>query len=128
VRGGGTAGSPTDNVYARVFDDTFTQPDGANPVIRAQIGYGPINTNPQNQGGWTWATASFNQQFVNDDEYQLALTVATAGTYAYTSRFSRDGVNWTYCDLDGAGANMPVPDLTFDPTRLGVLIVSAVTP
>ena len=36
-------------------------------------------------------------------------------------RFSRNGVSWTYCDLNGAGSH---PDLTFEINNLPVLDVS----
>jgi hypothetical protein len=55
--------------------------------------------------GTTWFPASFNTQYGNDDEYQASFTAPEQGNYIYTARFSLDGVNWTYCDSNGAGSN-----------------------
>ena len=46
------------------------------------------------------------------------------GTFSYAYRFSIDGTTATYCDLDGAGSNA---GRTFDPTKLGVLIVKSLS-
>ena len=51
----------------------------------------------------------------------MKLVVEGAGVYAYTTRFSFDGVNWTYCDLNGAGANT---GLAFELEQLGVMTVA----
>jgi len=116
------AGMPTELIFGRVFEAGVTEMAGANPMVRAEIGFGPVTANPQNQPGWTWAPAAYNVQVGNDDEYQLQITApATPGTYRYTSRFSLDGYNWTYCDLDGAGSNA---GLSFDPAQLGTLTVT----
>jgi hypothetical protein len=115
------AGTPTESIYARIFEAGATEPAGANASIQAQLGVGPAGVNPQNQAGFTWVDAAWNVQIGNDDEYQATLTPLAPGSYRYTSRFSFDGVNWTYCDLDGAGSNA---GLAFDPAGLGVLTVS----
>lgn len=115
------AGTPTESIYARVFENGLTQPAGSDPSVLVQIGYGPVATNPQNQPGWIWTSAAFNVQIGNDDEYRATLTVPAAGTYWYASRFSLDNINWTYCDLNGAGGNA---GLSFDPSRLGGLTVT----
>ena len=49
------------------------------------------------------------------------MTAPAAGSYAYTSRASFDGVNWTYCDLDGAGDN---GGLDFSTSQLGAMTVN----
>jgi hypothetical protein len=112
-------GAMTPSVYGRVYDAGITEPPGADPRISMEIGYGPANTNPQNQPGWIWFPTAYNGQFASDDEYGVSFVApAVAGAYSYTSRASKDGINWTYCDLDGAGAN---PMLAFDPAKLGVM-------
>jgi hypothetical protein len=116
-----TAGIATDPIFARVFQTGVTPPAGAPSGLVGQIGYGPVSANPENQAGWTWVPATWNLQSGNDDEFKATLSVPAAGTYKYGSRFSRDGVNWTYCDLNGAGKNDP---LTFEITQLPTLTVS----
>jgi uncharacterized protein YjdB len=116
------AGALTELVFGRAFEAGVTEAGGPNPLVRAEIGVGPVTANPQNQPGWIWAPASYNLQVGNDDEYKLQITAPAApDTYRYTSRFSIDGENWTYCDLDGAGSNA---GLSFDPARLGTLTVT----
>ena len=109
-------------VYGRLFEAGVTPPAGAPPGWIAELGYGPSGSNPISSGAWLFATATFNVQFVNDDEFVANLTAPAAGSYAYTYRFSvDDGVNWTYCDIDGAGSN---PGLTFSAASLGGMTVN----
>ena len=115
------AGVATENVYGRVFEDTITQPAGAHASVTAQLGYGPPTANPEYEPDWTWIPATFNVQIGNDDEYRASITAPAPGEYRYTYRFSRDGRSWTYCDADGAGANI---GLTFSVGKLGVLTVT----
>ena len=117
-----TVGVATEDIFSRVFEDGFTQAGGGNAAIKVQIGYGPPNVNPSfNQGAYTWTDAVFNVQIGNDDEYKAKLTVPAAGSFRYTSRVTRDNRNWTYCDLNGAGANA---GLTFELPRIGALTVN----
>jgi hypothetical protein len=60
-------------------------------------------------------------QVGNDDEYQRQIIAPAAGTYAYGYRFSLDGLQWTYCDLDGAGSNS---GLDFSSAQLGSMTVT----
>jgi cysteine-rich repeat protein len=116
-------GAATGNVFARVFEAGVTESPGSNPIVHYQIGVGPVTANPQSQPGWTWPFAVYNAQLGNDDEYRSGLsTLVSVGTYSYTARFSVDGRNWTYCDLDGAGSGA---GLSFDPARLGKLTVTS---
>ena len=115
------AGAMSPLVYARAFETGVTESAGANPDLFVDIGFGAAGVNPATAPGFTWIAAAFNVQVSNDDEYQGAFTAPAAGTYGYTSRVSRDGSNWTYCDLDGAGANT---GLGFDVAQLGVLTVT----
>jgi hypothetical protein len=114
-------GTLTELIFGRAFEMGVTEAGGANPIVRAEIGFGPPTANPQNQPGWIWASATYNVQVGNDDEYDVQFTAPAPGTYRYTARFSLDGTNWTYCDLDGAGSN---PGLSFEPSQLGRLIVT----
>jgi hypothetical protein len=117
-----TASTATALVYGRIYEAGVTDPAGASGSVTAEVGYGPTDSNPTTESGWTWTAASFNLQSGNDDEYQASFTApATVGTYAYTYRFSLDGgTTWTYCDIDGAGSNA---NLGFEVTQLGQLTV-----
>jgi hypothetical protein len=56
------------------------------------------------------------------DEYQAPLTFTAPGSYDFTSRATRDGTNWTLCDIDGAGSN---PFLRFDQFQTGSANITA---
>lgn len=87
----------------------------------AQIGYGPTTSNPEYEAGWSWTSATFNINQGNNDEWQAQFTAPAVGTYRYGARFSFDGFNWTYCDLDGAGSNA---GLSFSNSQLPTLTVT----
>lgn len=116
-----TTGTLVEFFYGRIFEAGTTEAGGAAANVRSEFGYGPVGTNPENQSGWTWVPASFNVQVGNDDEYRVQLTAPAVGAYRYTARFSLDGLNWTLCDLNGAGSNA---GLSFDPAQLGSLTVT----
>jgi len=119
------AGTATPNIYARIFEAGLTESAGSSAAIAAQIGYGPQGVDPATQAGFVWFSAAFNTQVGNDDEYQVSFTAPAAGTYRYASRFTLDGVNWTYCDLDGAGSNA---SLDFSTSQLGTMTIGVVLP
>ena len=112
------APNATATVFGRVYEAGLTEAAGPSPRIRMELGVGAANSSPL-VDAFTWQATTYNAQVGNNDEYQATLTApATASTYRYTTRATRDGTNWTYCDLDGAGANA---GLTFDPAMQGVL-------
>ncbi|PLX19280.1 MAG: hypothetical protein C0599_11065 [Salinivirgaceae bacterium] len=88
------------SVYAKIYEDGVTTVAGADPGITCWIGYSNDNTNPNT---WTdWVEASFNVQVSNDDEYVVDIGSALpAGTYYYASRFTVDGVNYSYGGYNG---------------------------
>jgi hypothetical protein len=105
-------------VYGRIFEAGMTEAAGANPAVLAQLGWGPVGSDPRANPQWHWTPTGYNSQVGDEDEYQTALAPLAPGQYAYTFRFSVDqNVSFTYCDLDGAGTN---PGLTFDPAQLGL--------
>lgn len=122
-----SAGAPSELVFGQIFEAgrTDTTVGAAAPGILAELGYGPVGTDPRTSTAWSFHAASFNVEtgFANNnDEYAARLTIPTAGTYAYTYRFSFDGgANVTYCDLDGAGSN---GGLDFSASNLGSITVN----
>jgi hypothetical protein len=104
-----------------VYEAGLTEAAGAPARLVAQLGLGPAGSDPRS-AVWIFRAAAYGAQAGSLDEYQATLAAPPApGTYAYAFRFSLDGgVNWTYCDLDGAGSSS---GLAFDPALLGVLTV-----
>ncbi|HVV81990.1 MAG TPA: Ig-like domain-containing protein [Kofleriaceae bacterium] len=112
----------TENIYAQVYEMNVTEADGPAAGMACQIGYGAPAVNPETTpGGFTWVNGAYNVQAGNNDEYKATLTVPVAGSYRYASRCTKDGTNWTYCDLDGAGSNNL---LLFNLPLLGALTVT----
>lgn len=119
------AGGTTGAIFGRVFEAGVTPTGGAQPNVRAQLGWGTPTTNPQYNPTWTWTNATFNVQVGNDDEYQASFTAPSSGSYRYVYRYSVDsGVSWTVCDKNagdfGAGSNV---GLTFEFADMPVLTV-----
>lgn len=116
------AGVSSEVIYGRLYEPGVTEAAGPSSQVRAQLGYGPFNTNASTQSSlWTWVDASFNVQVGNDDEYQATFTTPAYGAYRYVYRFSIGGMPWTYCDVDGAGTN---GTLRFDPSQAGAMTIS----
>ena len=120
------AGALTELTFGQIFEAGLTESAGADPTIVAQLGYGPLGSDPETDTSWTWIDATFNGQVGDNDEYRASFTAPlTGGQYAYTYRFAiDDGVNpltFTYGDLDGNGENA---GLSFDPNQLGTLTVT----
>jgi hypothetical protein len=119
------AGQVTELIFGRVYEAGVTPDPGSNPSVLAEVGYGLVNsdpTQPATMCQWSYVSAAFNVQVLNDDEYDATFVApAVAGSYSYVFRFSLNGIDWTACDIDGAGANL---GLTFSPAQLGVITVN----
>ena len=120
-----SSGVTTPSIFTQVYEMGLTETAGANPAITAQIGYGAQGIDPSTQAGFTWTTAVWNLQQMNNDEYMASFTAPAPGTYKYASRLTRDGVNWTYCDMDGAGSNGSLP---FSTAQMGTMTVESSQP
>jgi hypothetical protein len=117
----------TGAIYGQLYEAGLTPDAGAPANVLASLGYGPLQTDPRLNAGWTWFPANYNVQVGNNDEFSLSLTApATPGNYSYTYRYSLDGgASWTAGDLNGAGSN---EGLDFSTTQLGVMTVTAAAP
>ncbi len=119
-----SAGQPSDTIYGRIFESGKTDVTAGGPAsgIIGEVGYGPNASNPTTSAGWRFQPATFNLEIGNDEEYLGTITIPAAGSYAYTFRFSLDGgLNFTYCDSNGAGSN---GGLTFEANSLGAITVN----
>jgi hypothetical protein len=121
------AGDTTEALFAEVYEAGLTE-GGAEPSgLLAQVGYGPSGSDPTAGTGWQWTDATWAHgggTYGNNSIYTAQLTVATAGSYAFTFRFSIDaGTSWLHADTDGSGGTD-----AFSAAKLGTLTVNAVDP
>ncbi|HOU54567.1 MAG TPA: IPT/TIG domain-containing protein [Myxococcota bacterium] len=122
-----TQGDTPPVAHGEVYEPGITDTDGGQALMTAEIGRGSPGSDPR-QGSWTWSPATWVSRggdSGNNGLYEGTLDTASAGTWAFTFRFSRDGgAHWTYVDQDGATA----AGTDFSPSALGLLTVSAPDP
>jgi glycosidase len=103
----------TENVYGQVFIDGVTNQPGTTLSLVAQLGFGPVGSNPAGNTNWTWVGASFNTDVGNNDEFLASLLPEAVGAYDYIYRYTTtNGRDWLYADLNGpiaAGVLPPNP-------------------
>ena len=114
--------TPTENIYGQVYIAGVTNEPGATPGLRAQVGYGPNESDPRGNSDWTWFEAAFNTQAGNNDEFAGALLPEAVGEYDYVYRYSTDGAaSWVYA-YEGGLVTDP-----YEPTKAGDLTVTPST-
>jgi glycosidase len=107
----------TDTAYGQVWIDGATDQPGATPSLRAQLGFGPVGTNPADPA-WAWIEASFNVDAGNNDEFMASMLPESTGEFDYLYRYTTtNGKEWLYADLDGP---VPAGDLPPNPGKLTV--------
>ena len=110
----------TDTAYGQVWIDGVTNLPGPTPSLWAQLGYGPVGTNPATNPAWQWVDASFNNNAGNNDEFMASLQPEATGVFNYVYRYSTNGGStWLYADLNG-----PIPAGGM-PANPGVLTVNS---
>jgi glycosidase/fibronectin type 3 domain-containing protein len=100
----------TDKAYGQVWIDGATNQPGATPGLTAQLGFGPVGSNPAGNPAWVWETAAFNTNAGNNDEFVASLLPESTGSFDYVYRYSTTGGrDWLYADLNGpvASGNLP---------------------
>lgn len=117
-----TGGQTGPTLYGQLFEAGVTEAAGPPVGWISSVGYGPSGSDPRLLTGWHFVDATYNTQAGNNDEFMGALVSPwTVGDHAYAYRFSQDeGVSWTYCDTNAAGA---IPGVDFDTASLGTLTV-----
>ncbi|MBP7125291.1 IPT/TIG domain-containing protein [Myxococcota bacterium] len=113
--------------HGEVYEPGITDTDGGQVLMTAEFGWGTPGSDPR-QGSWTWNPATWVSRggdSGNNGLYEGTLDTSSAGSWAFTFRFSRDGgAHWTYVDRDGATA----AGTDFSPAALGLLTVTAPDP
>jgi len=85
-------GASTGLVYAQVYSSGVTNVAGNQGDILAQVGYGPVGSDPSAaDAGWSWTAARSNATCLtcgNNYEYDAAFPAPGVGSYAMAARFS----------------------------------------
>jgi hypothetical protein len=117
---GSICSSGSFTAYGRVWLEGVTPGPGAGSGITVQFGYSSSNSNPSTWN--TWLTATYNNYYGNNDEYQYTLNSLPAGTYYYAFRYSNGNCNWQYGGYNISGGG------TWDGTSnvSGILTVSGI--
>ena len=110
-----SVGAQSESIVGEVWAKGATEALGQAADIEAEVGFGPVGSDPDD--GWTWTSATFTADTGKNDAYSASLSPSSAGTFAYVMRFKGgDDEHWTYCDTDGTHNG-------FDPNQVGVLSV-----
>jgi hypothetical protein len=118
-------GLETALIRGRAFEEGGTEADGAMTGLVANLGWGPLGSDPTDNAEWHWLTADYWGQGGPSDEHDVftgSFMAPAPGAYSYTYRYSTDGeATWLYVDSDGNGAEPPSNGVQVD--RLGSLYV-----
>lgn len=111
----------SDTAYGQVWIGGATDQPGATPGLTAQLGFGPVGSNPSDNPDWSWVDAVFNVDAGNNDEFMASMLPEAVGSYDYLFRYSTtDGRDWLYADQNGpiAAGNLPANPgkLTVEPS------------
>ncbi|MBO6605538.1 choice-of-anchor D domain-containing protein [Psychroserpens sp.] len=84
-------------VYAQAYEPGVTDAVGQGPGLEAWIGYNTVDNNPSIDPGWTWVAATYDSDWINNDQYVAEIgSSLPAGTYYYASRFRLNGSEFSY--------------------------------
>lgn len=110
-----TVGVPTEASFVDFYEPGVTEPAGAPTGWIAEIGFGPVGSDPRVSNDWRYAPIPWFSQLDLGDQFAGSLLGSQSGTFAFTFRVSGDGgIHYTYCDRDGAGVS-----IGFSPAQLG---------
>jgi hypothetical protein len=83
---------------------------GPTPGLRAQLGYGPVGSDPDGNLSWVWVDATFNVEAGNNDEFVASMLPDMVGQFDYLYRYSTtDGLLWLYADRNGPISSGTLP-------------------
>ncbi len=115
-------------IYGRVFASGVTTVAGNQALVVGDLGIGPVGsdpTDPSQASQWTWQPMTYNPSCLacgQNYEYEINPTApATAGVYAYATRFSGDArVTYAYC----AGSAGTSSGSAYDPSAAPQMTVA----
>jgi hypothetical protein len=114
------SGAASSAVGATVTQAGVTDSAGFSAALRVQVGVGPASSSPATAAGWQWWPSVGSVAGTASDSYDGLFVAPASGSYSFTARATRDGVNWTSCDLNGAGSGS---GLALELGQLGALSV-----
>jgi hypothetical protein len=86
--------------YGQVWIDGVTSNPGPSTGMIAELGYGPVGSDPSGSS-WVWTQAQFNTDAGNNDEYKARITVCEPGVYDYCFRYTYNYMLPVLGDMDG---------------------------
>lgn len=109
----------TPDIYGQVWIDGATNQPGQTPGLIAQVGFGPVGSDPAGNADWIWVSAVFNVDAGNNDEFKASFLPEAVGDFDYVYRYSlTGGRDWLYADLNGPIAESAMPA---NPGKLSVI-------
>jgi len=98
-------GQPLPTIVGRVYVEGVTPGVQPGVGILGQLGFGPLDSDPAADPGWTWVAAEWSHKLTNeqlelaDDAYRANLRDVPAGDWLVAYRFRVAGGPWAYADL-----------------------------
>ncbi len=100
-----TLSAVTPGPVVDVMVEVRDAPNGIARGLRAQVGVGPVGSDPRSDAAWNWAPATLVEESGRSARYRAALPARTVGDQDVVARVSPDGgASWRYGDLDGTSA------------------------
>ncbi|MDI7268798.1 MAG: lamin tail domain-containing protein [Myxococcota bacterium] len=119
-------GDSTPLVFGAAFEIGATGMSGPMTDLWAEIGIGPLRSDPTDNPAWAWSGADYYGRGGpgnSRDVFAGHLTPTGAGTFSVAYRFTTDrGAVWLHADADGNGAAPPSNGIQTE--RLGILRVA----
>ena len=88
-------------IVGRVRVDGATPAPGALAGMAAELGWGPVGSDPA-ASSWHWIAAGYARDVDGADEFTASLVLDLSGRYDIAYRFAWLGGPWRYGDLDGS--------------------------
>ena len=85
--------SETVPAFGQVWIPGRTEAAGAAPGLVAEVGSGPVGSDPA-AGGWSWTPARFNVEAGNNDEFVADLPAPASGARDFAFRYRLEGHHW----------------------------------
>jgi hypothetical protein len=106
-------GQNSPEIYGWVYHTGITNSPGRGQGITTHVGIGPVGSDPATDSNWRWFVATYFADKAglggphDNDEYKGTVIAPSAGNYDYAYRFSKDGINFKYCNIDGNTSSQP---------------------